>query len=55
VLPSGIVIGSSKRRDQLIVPPISGHGKPGEIIKLFGGPDNLREAVNNLQVILYGS
>jgi type I restriction enzyme, R subunit len=41
--------------DVLHVPPISGHGQPGEIIKLFGGPDNLREAVNNLQVILYGS
>lgn len=41
--------------DVLHVPPISAHGQPGEIIKLFGGPDNLREAVNNLQVILYGS
>jgi type I restriction enzyme R subunit len=41
--------------DVLHVPPISGHGQPGEIIKLFGGPDNLREAVNDLQVILYGS
>jgi type I restriction enzyme R subunit len=41
--------------DVLRVPPISDHGQPGEIIKLFGGPDQLRQAVNDLQVILYGS
>ncbi len=41
--------------DVLHVPPISDHGNPGEIIKLFGGPDKLRTAVNDLQGILYGS
>jgi type I restriction enzyme, R subunit len=41
--------------DVLHVPPISEHGQPGEIIRLFGTPDNLRRAVNDLQVILYGS
>jgi type I restriction enzyme R subunit len=41
--------------DVLHVPPISEHGKPGEIIRLFGGPESLRQAVNDLQVILYGS
>ena len=41
--------------DVLRVPPISEHGQPGEIICLFGGPEQLREAVNELQVILYGS
>ena len=35
--------------DVLHVPPISDHGQPGEIIKLFGGPDQLRQAVNDLQ------
>lgn len=41
--------------DVLRVPPISKHGQPAEIIQLFGGPDELRKAVNELQVILYGS
>jgi type I restriction enzyme R subunit len=41
--------------DVLRVPPISQHGQPGEIIKLFGGPDTLRQAVNDLQGMLYGS
>lgn len=41
--------------DILRVPPISDHGQPGEIIKLFGGPEQLRQAVNDLQVILYGA
>ena len=35
--------------DALRVPPISTHGQPAEIIKLFGGPDQLRQAVNDLQ------
>lgn len=41
--------------DVLRVPPISNHGQPGEIIRLFGGPDQLRNAVNELQGMLYGS
>jgi type I restriction enzyme R subunit len=41
--------------DVLHIPPISDHGKPGEIIRLFGSPEQLRQAVNNLQVMLYGS
>jgi type I restriction enzyme R subunit len=41
--------------DVLHVPPISEHGQPGEIIRLFGSPEKLREAVNDLQVMLYGS
>jgi len=40
--------------DVLRVPPISTHGQPAEIIKLFGGPDQLRQAVNDLQGLLYG-
>jgi type I restriction enzyme R subunit len=41
--------------DVLRVPPISDHGQPGEIIRLFGGPDQLRQAVTELQGMLYGS
>jgi len=41
--------------DVLHVPPISSHGQPAEIIRLFGGPDQLRQAVNNLQGLLYGT
>jgi type I restriction enzyme R subunit len=41
--------------DVLHVPPISEHGNPGEIIRLFGSPEKLRTAVNDLQGILYGS
>jgi type I restriction enzyme, R subunit len=41
--------------DVLHVPPISDHGKPGEIIRLFGSAEQLRAAVNDLQGILYGS
>lgn len=41
--------------DVLHVPPISNHGNPGEIIKLFGGAEQLRTAVTDLQGILYGS
>ena len=41
--------------DVLKVPPISTHGQPAEIIKLFGGPDRLRRAVNDLQGLLYGT
>ena len=35
--------------DVLQVPPISEHGTVGEIIRLFGGAEQLREAVNELQ------
>lgn len=41
--------------DVLRVPPISTHGQPAEIIKLFGGADKLRQAVNDLQGLLYGT
>lgn len=41
--------------DVLHLPPISGHGQPSEIIRLFGGPDQLRQAVNGLQGLLYAS
>ncbi|MGD9881641.1 MAG: EcoAI/FtnUII family type I restriction enzme subunit R [Reyranella sp.] len=40
--------------DVLRIPPISTHGQPAEIIKLFGGAENLRQAVNDLQGLLYG-
>ncbi|MDX9975464.1 MAG: type I restriction-modification enzyme R subunit C-terminal domain-containing protein, partial [FCB group bacterium] len=40
--------------DVLRVPPISTHGQPAEIIKLFGGAEQLRQAVNDIQRLLYG-
>jgi type I restriction enzyme R subunit len=40
--------------DVLRVPPISNHGQPAEIIKLFGSAEELRQAVNDLQGLLYG-
>jgi type I restriction enzyme R subunit len=39
--------------DVLRVPPISNHGQIGEIIHLFGGPNELRNAVSELQGHLY--
>ena len=41
--------------DVLKVPPISERGNVIEIAALFGGPDNLREAVNELQALLYAA
>ena len=41
--------------DVLRVPPISTHGQPAEIIRLFGGPEQLRQAVNELQGLLYAA
>jgi type I restriction enzyme R subunit len=39
--------------DVLKVPPISQRGSVGEIVTIFGGPDELRSAVNQLQELLY--
>jgi len=39
--------------DVLKLPPISQHGTVGEIASVFGGPDNLRSAVNQLHELLY--
>ncbi len=39
----------------LQVPPISNRGNVIEIAKLFGGADKLREAVNQLQTLLYAA
>jgi type I restriction enzyme R subunit len=41
--------------DVLRVPPISSHGNTGEIIRLFGSPEQLRKAVTELQGLLYGA
>jgi len=37
----------------LKVPPISGHGNVLEIAAKFGGPEQLRTAVEKLQTLLY--
>ncbi|MEX2175876.1 MAG: DEAD/DEAH box helicase family protein [Pirellulaceae bacterium] len=41
--------------DVLKVPPISAHGQIGDIIRLFGGADQLRIAVSELQAHLYAA
>lgn len=41
--------------DVLKVPPISDHGNVMEIAGFFGGPEKLREAVNQLQALLYAA
>ena len=41
--------------DVLKVPPISTHGQVSEIIRLFGGADQLRAAVTELQGHLYAA
>jgi type I restriction enzyme R subunit len=41
--------------DVLKVPPISGHGNVREIAGLFGGPQELREAIHQLQRLLYAA
>lgn len=41
--------------DALKVPPISSHGQVSDIVKLFGGPDDLRRAVTELQNRLYAA
>jgi type I restriction enzyme R subunit len=41
--------------DVLKVPPISNHGQVADIIRLFGGADQLRAAVAELQEQLYAA
>ena len=41
--------------DILHVPPISEHGTVADIIRIFGGPDQLRAAVTELQSQLYAA
>ncbi len=41
--------------DILKVPPISTHGQPAEIIGIFGSADQLRNAVTELQNLLYAA
>ena len=41
--------------DILKVPPLSNHGNVVEITDLFGGPDQLRAAVHQLQSLLYAA
>lgn len=41
--------------DVLKVPPISDRGNVGEIIGFFGGPEQLRNAVSELQTLLYSA
>ena len=47
--------GWVSRPDVLKVRPISDHGNVNEIIGKFGGADQLRNAVNQLQSLLYAA
>lgn len=44
-----------KLPDVLKLPPLSSHGNPSEIAVAFGGPAELREAVEELQRLLYAA
>jgi type I restriction enzyme R subunit len=39
----------------LKVPPISEHGNVSEIISIFGGAERLKDAVDQLQMLLYAA
>ena len=41
--------------DVLKVPPLSTHGQVGDIVRFFGGADQLRNAVSQLQSLLYAA
>ena len=41
--------------DALKVPPLSSRGNPSEIAQAFGGPDEMRGAVDELQRLLYAA
>ncbi len=41
--------------DVLKLPPIAGHGNVGEIVGIFGGAQQLRDAVGELQARLYAA
>ncbi len=44
-----------KLPDVLKVAPLSGHGNPSEIAQKFGGPDELRRALDELERLLYAA
>lgn len=48
-------IGQLRLPDVLKVPPLSTRGNPSEIARAFGGADQLRKAVNELQERLYAA
>jgi type I restriction enzyme R subunit len=41
--------------DVLKVPPLSDHGNVSEIAHLFGGADRLKDAITQLQTLLYAA
>ena len=41
--------------DVLKIPPTSAHGNPREIASIFGGPEQLRQAVDQLEELLYAA
>ena len=57
ILEKYVVYGTAqfKMPDILKVPPISEHGNVIEIVEKFGGADKLREALSEMQTLLYAS
>ena len=57
-VPHSIIVQDLTRNpvpDVLKVPPISERGNVLEIAKLFGGAEKLKEAVQELQTLLYAA
>ena len=52
--PTGLALNDADT-EVVRVPPISDHGQPDEIITFFGGAEKLRNAVNQLQTLLYAA
>jgi len=48
-------IDQFKLPDVLQVPPISNHGNVSEIVEIFGDAKKLRNAINQLQVLIYSA
>ena len=55
IMPVGVHLNGDLLPDVLKLPPISQHGNVAEIARLFGGFDQLGNAVNQLQSLLYAA
>jgi type I restriction enzyme R subunit len=48
-------LGQLRLPDVLKLPPLSARGNPSEIARAFGGPEQLREAVDELEELIYAA
>jgi type I restriction enzyme, R subunit len=48
-------LGQLRLPDVLKLPPLSARGNPSEIARVFGGPAQLREAVDDLEELIYAA